>query len=861
MDGSIDGSIPEAIRLDQVDPVAVSLPPGLAVGEDAEIAVLGPFRLIGVQNGIRNYEAPSPIRTRALFFMSAPDGMKLYRGKSPLSYEDEWTAHDRAGTWEATARSVIVRLRPDAPPPEPGEFRLVYPKAVTREQRLHYGSAAEPAPTEDDPKAVAPLAPAAFIRQGFQVNDRTRSGLYLPAPAAATWEITLPLQAKFTADIGIIPPEIDRGVRTDGATVEVRVDGVLAGSARVEPGEYQVFSVDLSAWGGKAVRLELRTSDGDGGDTGGEAVRGDYVQIGSPMVYTPKANPRRVVMVFVDTLRRDHVQAYGYARENAPKLAARAQTGVVFEDARTVAPWTLPSSRAVLSGQQPERWGEVETLPEILAAQGWASGAFVGNVYLSTNFDMSDGWGEHGCVNWPLAEVSARRAAQFLERHNDHDALLLVHFMDLHLPYKEPYRYRTLFAQERPDYLPESFLRPTLLKVASKHKKALTQYLLDRYDQNLRYVDDQLDTLLELAGPESVVVFFADHGEEFFDHGDLEHGHSFYDELLRIPLMLWAPGLAARRVDAPVSLLDVVPTILELLGIKSSGTEGRPAGFDGTSLLQLARTGSDPRFDDRPRGFGRPLYGEEGWGVVGGQQKYIIRKGQEWFFDLQADPGEQTNLRGQPLGGVSGAALQDSVYAQMAVGLDRPVVRAWRLTPTRGGKTVEVEVSSPLGIARAWVGDDPLMKSEATVESPDPCTVRIRFDGSKGQQREVYVQPMGDLLAATAQASVRVPRAGMEAVPLQALQMDGEGATLAELRVSGVTVLVNYAAVPVPLGRAVSGMEDEMASDLAALGYIDREESAPEPAPAPSAPAPSPAPATAPALSAPAGCTINAPPL
>ena len=72
--------IPEAIRLDQVDPVAVSLPPGLAVGEDAEIAVLGPFRLIGVQNGIRNYEAPSPIRTRALFFMSAPDGMKLYRG-------------------------------------------------------------------------------------------------------------------------------------------------------------------------------------------------------------------------------------------------------------------------------------------------------------------------------------------------------------------------------------------------------------------------------------------------------------------------------------------------------------------------------------------------------------------------------------------------------------------------------------------------------------------------------------------------------------------------------------------------------------------------------------------------------------
>jgi len=105
-----------------------------------------------------------------------------------------------------------------------------------------------------------------------------------------------------------------------------------------------------------------------------------------------------------------------------------------------------------------------------------------------------------------------------------------------------------------------------LLAAAKGNREKIKNYLVGRYDQNMRYVDDQLARLFGRVGDEATVVVFADHGEEFFDHGDLEHGHTLYDELLRIPFIVKSPGLAPRRVATPVSLLDLTPTVLDLLG-------------------------------------------------------------------------------------------------------------------------------------------------------------------------------------------------------------------------------------------------------------------------------------------------------
>ncbi len=774
------------VSLASLEPTSLELPPGDSVADITEIPVVGPFRLVGVQSGVRSYEAPSPIRTRALFFFAAPDNMRLRRDDTTFSYSDEPVDQDRAGTWFATADAITVRIRANAPAPRPGDFTVAYPRALQREKSLHLQASG--------------LDKNTFVRQSFQVHDRTRAGLYLPAPATITWELELPENATFATEVGILPPEVDDGRGSDGATVELWVDGEKVASHGAKLDQFSVWKVNLSRWAGKKVKLELRSQSDD--------PTRDHVQLAQPVIYSPKADPRKVILVFVDTLRRDHLAVYGYNRDAAPQLTTRARDAVIFEDARTVAPWTLPSSRAVLSGRQPEAWFSAKTLPERLSARGWATGAFVGNVYLSSNFDMTAGWGEHGCVNWPLAEVSSRRALDFLRRHRDQDSLVMVHYMDMHLPYKEPWSYQGLYAPPRPDYLPEGFLRPTLLGISGGKRAELKQYLKDRYDQNLHYIDDQLAPILKEAGPNAIVVFFADHGEEFFDHGDLEHGHTLYDELLRVPLMIWAPGLTGRRVDAPASLLDVTPTVLELLGYPTDG-------LDGFSLAALARGEGDPRFDHRARGFGRPLYGEESWGAERGGEKYYSRRGKEWYYDLKTDPDEKQNLR----------AERDPVpmRAAMTEGLGRQVVLAWRVTPNKKGGTTTVDLSVPAGIVTAWVGDDPLLKSEATVEQKDATTVRMRFDGTKGQQREIYVLPKGDPLEATNGALLQMTVQGAAGQPLDPKPADGSGEPLAKLRVDGRDVELTWAVVPVPAEAGVAGMDPELQSALEAMGYMSRE--------------------------------------
>jgi arylsulfatase A-like enzyme len=589
------------------------------------------------------------------------------------------------------------------------------------------------------------------------------------------------------------------GSSSDGADVVVRVDGIEAARVRVAPTGFEAARIDLAPHAGRRVRLELSTEDAD--------TTRDHVFLGAPALYTPRKDPRRVVLVFVDTLRQDHLGLYGYTRATSPRLDAWARDAVVFDQARSVAPWTLPSARSVLSGRHPEAWEAGPTLPERLAAHGWATAAYVGNVYLSSNFDMAGGWGEHGCVNWPSAEVEARRARDFLARHPDRDALLLVHFMDMHLPYKEPSAYRSLFAGDPPPGLGETFGRSDVLSVAQQDRDALRTYLVDRYDQNLRYIDDALAGVLADAGPDAVVVLFSDHGEEFWDHGDFEHGHTLYDELLRVPLVVRAPGLGARRVDAPTSLLDVTPTVLDLLGLPV------PA-LDGRSLANLARTGEDATFAGRPIGFGRVLYGNEAWGSVVDGRKYTSRSGAESIHDLRADAAERVNLRPDGADPAPGRAA-------LATAVGRPVTPLWRITlaDKESGGPYTAELTVPAGIARAWVGDDPAKRSQATLEQPEPTRVTIKFAASRGTFREIFVLPEGDALAAAADATLKAGKA--PPVPLEPVPFDGLTTMLGSAAAGRNRVVVTWAVMPLPAEATVSAEDEEMRGALEAMGYLD----------------------------------------
>ncbi|MFT4975592.1 MAG: arylsulfatase A-like enzyme, partial [Myxococcota bacterium] len=244
----------------------------------------------------------------------------------------------------------------------------------------------------------------------------------------------------------------------------------------------------------------------------------------------PAAPPRRLVLIFVDTLRPDHMSLYGYDRQTSPVLDAWAEGAAVFTDAHSIAPWTLPSARAALSGRQPEAWDDGPVLMERLSEAGWATGAATANVFLSETLGMSRGVDRFHYSLLASAEDQVALALGFFDAHPTQDAALLLHFIDPHLPYKEPEPYRSLWAGSPPPPLNERY---QLIELQALHVgpelpgfDAVRRHLIDRYDQNIRYVDAALAPLLDTLAPTDGVIVFSDHGEEFWEHGGFEHGHS-----------------------------------------------------------------------------------------------------------------------------------------------------------------------------------------------------------------------------------------------------------------------------------------------------------------------------------------------
>ena len=790
----------EPTALARVQPNRIALPassrPNGAPAPEL-IPVLGPFTLIRTVDGVTNWEAPLPVRTRKLFFQSAPTGMKVL-GPDGKALRFERESNKRDDSWKFTAETVILRLPEGAREPEDGAFSMVFPTATEREDALNF--------------ATAGLEEDAFVRRSVQVGEDTRTGLLLPAPASASWSVDFPANATLQLSGSVLPPETASVERSDGATLLISVDGEQVEQVSLKLGVWSEVKVDLSRWAGANHELTLAT-------TGGSSDLLDYVFLAEPMVYSPSERPKRVLMVFLDTLRADHLSSYGYERDTSPRMAAWAeQNAVVFEQARSVAPWTLPTTRAILTGNIPEKYPISKRLPAYLAEQGWATGAFVGNIYLSSNFDMAQGWEQHGCVNWPRIEDQIPKVKGFVERHPDRDVLVMLHTMDMHLPYTEPRAYRDVFAGEAPGELGDKATRKTILKAVDKHGEVVQDWVRDRYDNNIRYTDDQLMDYIEALQPD-VVVIFADHGEEFWEHGGFEHGHTLYDELLKVPILISAPGMAPGRVSAPVSNLDLTPTLLDLLDIPHDT-------LDGSSLVPLTQGKEQEAFQNRVRSVGRPLYGQERWGVFVGDTKWTSFDGIEEVFDLATDPKEQADLRGTvPL---------DPLRAALGEGLGTVSPVLWRLEMGKLVRTpndVVLTIAHPDGFAEAWLGQDPLKSSDATLELENGV-VKVTYHSKRGCP-EIYLVPKAGVAQV---AGLTLTEGGQTLVapqPDPLPEATGQAEQLWNTRIDGRPARLFYAVAPLPLSSwsTLDGTNDEVNEALRALGYMEHEESPTEDTP------------------------------
>jgi arylsulfatase A-like enzyme len=390
--------------------------------------------------------------------------------------------------------------------------------------------------------------------------------------------------------------------------------------------------------------------------------------------------PRSVVCLVVDTLRADHLGAYGYRlRATSPRLDTWLARARVFERAQATSPWTLPSMASLFTARWPVHHGvrraggeppQVETtalpealptLAERLRAAGFDTAAIVNNAFLAPSYGIARGFEHYDFQNATIsrsrrAGVVVQRTLAWLDQRPDRGSLpwsrsarpflLLVHFFDPHLAYDAPPPFRGRYTEAIP-----SRLRLPLSGVRELRRQAATlpeperRFTAAAYDEEVAYAAEQLAVLLDGLQSrgwlrETLVVLTADHGEELFEHGGFEHGHALWQELLHVPLAFWGPGVLAGREPTPVSLVDLAPTVLDALA------QPPLEPSDGISLwpnlTRAAPLPVRPLFSEGLR------YGAESKAVLEGPHKliWLPELGLWRHFDLSRDPGESSG--GEP---------------------------------------------------------------------------------------------------------------------------------------------------------------------------------------------------------------------
>ncbi len=315
------------------------------------------------------------------------------------------------------------------------------------------------------------------------------------------------------------------------------------------------------------------------------------ILLGAAACSRPKPQDRNLLFVLVDTLRADAVFPGKLATPTLDRLASQ---GTVFTRSYAQASWTLPSVSSLLTGRWPSEspgWadatqgipGSAVSLAEILRDSGRQTAAFVANPLLNRDRGFGRGFDIYwtaptaNSVFTPAAEP-VDQAIAWLKQHQRSRFFVLLHLMDPHDPYCPPARRVGPQAQwpGQPD--------PAFTGAAPMPDAATIRQWRELYAEEVSYLDGQLSRLFAALDPgvraRTVVVFTSDHGEEFLEHGYLKHAVTLFDESVHVPLLVQAPGgPGGRRVDQVVRLVDVVPTVADLLGVAvSSPLKSRWAG-------------------------------------------------------------------------------------------------------------------------------------------------------------------------------------------------------------------------------------------------------------------------------------------
>jgi arylsulfatase A-like enzyme len=404
-------------------------------------------------------------------------------------------------------------------------------------------------------------------------------------------------------------------------------------------------------------------------------LRGVRPQTSAPQP-APSGDAPNVLLLSIDTVRADHLGCYGYGRNTTPVMDSLAQGGVVFEQAYSTSSWTKPAHASVFTGLYPQVHGAnghddmlldaFPSLPELCAQSGYATLGVVSAPPLNRLFGFARGFQRYDDYTWILdreANLFLRNDGRQLAIHSGHTSSLItdtaiammerretgerpfflfVNYFDAHHNYQPPWPHGK---EWRHGYFGTQFgeidrWNGVEQRIEDDADVVDAPRLRDLYDAELRYVDEQVGRLLDTLRARgqldnTIIVLFSDHGDEFMEHDKLAHGKTLFNEVTHVPLIIAGAGVpAGLRVQEPVSLVDVLPTLSALTGL------ALPEYTAGVPLLQPGVLAEIP---DRAIFAGLDLPPYRVNSILAADMK-LLRNYQpagQTLFNLMEDPQEQ----------------------------------------------------------------------------------------------------------------------------------------------------------------------------------------------------------------------------
>jgi len=487
-----------------------------------------------------------------------------------------------------------------------------------------------------------------------RLGDEERQAIALSRKSTLRYHVLVPANGSLGFGVGV------EGEGDAPFSIAVTADGqpttqVLTGMAS---GAWTDHKVDLSRFAGETVRVDL-SAEGQG--TGRLAWNSPRILV--PAVPERNLEPaKNVVVVVIDTLRADKLRPFNpQTRVKTPAIDQFASDGAVFELAQAPENWTKPSVASILTGLHPQthqqKTGDAalpssaELLSEHLQGEGFATGGFIANGYVSDRFGFDQGWDDY--TNYIREEKSTEAkdvfddAGNWIEAHKDGRFFAYIQTIDPHVPYDPPGKYLQMYdpseyaGQIKPrmtgDLLEKAKRNPPQVVFDASDKSRLEALHDGEITKHDHFFGAFLERLSALGlANDTLIVVTSDHGEEFDDHGSWGHGHSVYQELLHVPLMFRLPNRvpAGTKVGEAVSTLDISATVTDLLGVPAM------AHNEGHALvgLMLGEAPSRPAvaFSD---------FQDDRRVITTGRWKLILRGNlTSTMFDLVADPLEKNQL-------------------------------------------------------------------------------------------------------------------------------------------------------------------------------------------------------------------------